>query len=356
MTRLGHLRWVRQLARALALEAALSTGGTAPQAADEPALAAPSVAAPAVAARVGEQPITVAEVERLVNVATGSRASDPAALAQVQAQALTALVNQRLIESACRRLGIEPAEGEVAARRDQLRQQLVAQGRSLEQALAERGLDEAHLLVELAGQLLLEKYAQTQLTPEALEQFFAAHRAEFDGTQWRVAQVLFRPAGRFSREALARTVVEAQRVRAEIDAGRLSFDEAARRYSAGPSRRQGGDLGWVDRQSPWHAGLFEAIAPLVAGELSQPVVSPSGVHLFECREIRPGTKTLADVRAEVSQRCTQEALQELVKSESERVGVEFTGAVPYFRAGTRELVLPQGATSSEPAAAPRDAP
>lgn len=345
--RLDHSPLIRPCALALALAMTLARIGSASQAADD---AAPE--ASPVAARVGDQPITVADVERLVNVATAGRASDPGALASLQAQALAALVNQRLVESACRRLGIEPTESEVADRRDQLRRNLVAGGQSLEQFLAERGLDEFQLMAELAGQLLLEKYAQSQLTPEVLEQYFTAHRAELDGTQWRVAHVLFRPPGRFSREALAAAATLAERVRAEIATGKLTFDEAARGYSAGPSRRQGGDLGWVDRASPWHSGLIEAIARLAPKQVSPPVVSPSGVHLFLCQETRPGTKTLADVRAEVTKRCTEEALVALAESELGRVAVEYTGATPYFRSGTRELVLPDGSTSSDPSDAP----
>ncbi len=66
-------------------------------------------------------------------------------------------------------------------------------------------------------------------------------------------------------------------VRSDITSGRITFDEAARRYSDSPDGKSGGLLGWTRRGTyPFDADAF----PLEAGEISPVVRSYLGYHLL----------------------------------------------------------------------------
>ena len=53
-----------------------------------------------------------------------------------------------------------------------------------------------------------------------------------------------------------------------------------------------------------------------------------------------GTKQLADVRKELEDALARELLDKIARLEQRRTPVEFTGEVPHFKPGTRELVMP----------------
>ena len=67
--------------------------------------------------------------------------------------------------------------------------------------------------------------------------------------------------------------------RAQITAGRVSFEELASKYSDCSSARNGGDLGMFGRgqmQKPFEDASFA----LNVGQLSEPVFTDSGVHII----------------------------------------------------------------------------
>ena len=92
-----------------------------------------------------------------------------------------------------------------------------------------------------------------------------------------------------ARHILRRAETEAQRqaatqtlqgLRADVLAGRLSFEAAARQWGEDGSAANGGDLGWA--QPGQFVPAFEAaMNTLQPGIISPPVETPFGVHLIE---------------------------------------------------------------------------
>lgn len=79
-------------------------------------------------------------------------------------------------------------------------------------------------------------------------------------------------------------LAEAQDLKAAIAEGG-DFAAIARQVSAAGSRSDGGDLGWVPINAV-QASLRPILAALDAGEVSEPVTTPSGVQLFYARDRR----------------------------------------------------------------------
>ena len=76
---------------------------------------------------------------------------------------------------------------------------------------------------------------------------------------------------------------KAQQIREDIVSGKLTFEEAAKKYSEDSSAENGGDLGYSNRGD--FVPEFEAVAyNLSPGEISEPVKSQFGYHIIKLIE------------------------------------------------------------------------
>ncbi len=224
----------------------------------------------AVVATVGRDPIRAGEVERLVAKATRGKKLDADSLRFLQAEALDEIIARRLVLAYARRMGEMPSEHELAAERAALKSRLAARRRSIDDFLKAESLCEADLDRQCAWNVIWRKYVARYATDERLASYFAAHRREYDGTQLVVSHILLRRSADGAKTT-AELLKQAAAIRAEIVADKLSFADAARKYSAGPSRKDGGRLGTIGRHGPMDEAFSRAAFALDAGQVSQPV-------------------------------------------------------------------------------------
>jgi peptidyl-prolyl cis-trans isomerase SurA len=107
----------------------------------------------------------------------------------------------------------------------------------------------------------------------------------FSVVQTRARHVLLRASPQVPQEAALRRLAALKR---QIEAGTLTFEQAARDNSEDSSAAQGGDLGWA---SP---GMFvpefeRAMNPLPIGGMADPFASRFGVHLVQVTDRRSVT-------------------------------------------------------------------
>lgn len=294
-----------------------------------------------VAAYVGEAPIFVAEVQAIVAQLAAGRQVAPEAAAATQASALLQLVQQRMVGQALRE---EVAIGDldVQALQQELQANLARQNVALDAYLKARQWTADDLRQRLEDQARIRKYVAQQTSDERLQKHFDQHRREFDGTRLRVRHILLRVGSEIRTPDVPTALQQATVLRQQILDGKLSFEEAARRYGHGPSAAKGGDLGFIPRHGVMLEPFAQAAFALDKGEISQPVVTTFGVHLIQVTEIEPGKKSFAEVRDQLQPRVAQQVAQELADSLWDKVPVHYTGAMPYFLPGTRRLVLPEG--------------
>ena len=233
-------------------------------------------------------------------------------------------------------MGEMPSEHELAAERAALKSRLAARRRSIDDFLKAESLCEADLDRQFAWNVIWRKYVARYATDERLASYFAAHRREYDGTQLVVSHILLRRSADGAKTT-AELLKQAAAIRAEIVADKLSFADAARKYSAGPSRKDGGRLGTIGRHGPMDEAFSRAAFALDAGQVSQPVKTSFGIHLIRCDQIKPGAKKLAEVRKELEDALSQELLDRLAKTQRQYTPVEYTGVLPHFKPGTHEI-------------------
>lgn len=309
-----------------------------PEDGQTPAAASPSP----VVARVGEEAVRLDEHQREVRSALEAQALPGMSLAEIEAEVLQRLVDQRLVEQYCRGQGITASDDEVERELKNFKELLAKQGIVLADFLRLRGWDDAGVKLKLAGSLLSTKYVQSKLTPELIQRHFAEHAQDFDGTQIRVSHILLRPLAQQDARATEQLRARAARLRELIEAQRISFADAARRYSSGPSRLQGGDLGFVPRHGLLVDAFTDAAFALQDGEVSQPVVTPLGVHLIQRVETQPGKLPLARAQQQVAESLGKQLLLAAADEQRTKTTVEFTGAATYRDPKTGELVLREG--------------
>jgi parvulin-like peptidyl-prolyl isomerase len=305
-----------------------------------PDIAVAEDASPA-AAMVGEESIPVTTVNRAVQAALQGKEVTPQAVAVLQAQALEQLVGRKLIEQRLAREKVLAADFEIAKELEAMREKLKLQGVTLESLYKQRGLTEADVKAELLWEVSWKKYLAKNVNDAALEEFFKTQPREFDGTKLGVSHILLRPVNS-TPEAMGEVVKQAQELHAQLAAKKMTFGEAAKAYSAGPSREQEGDLGFIPRHGVMDEAFSKAAFDLQVGEISQPVRTRFGIHLIRVTKVQPGDKKWSDVREQLLQPVAQQLFLKLSQAEREKTPVRYTGAVPYIRPGTQQVVLPGG--------------
>jgi parvulin-like peptidyl-prolyl isomerase len=295
---------------------------------------------PPIAAVVNGEPVYVATLEaKYIDLAKrqgpGFKPSD-----KMKAEMLAGLVKRQLIVQALARdkTLVQPDEldRQIAQTAVQIKKD---HGVTLEKYAQLRGLTIESLRKELSWKLVWDRYLDRHLS-DALEGYFNKHKQDVDGTEVRASHILLRPE-RYN-ETTAQIVARANRIRQEVESGKVTFEEAAAKYSVGPSRDKGGDLGFIPRHGVMVPNFTNAAFELEKGEISEPVTTSFGTHLIRVTEIKPGTRQWTEVIPQIKTLASADLFDELAAQEFRKAKIEYTGETPYFKQDTEELVVPAG--------------
>jgi len=330
----------------------------------EPAPSAEATDGSAVVVTIDGEPLTIRDLRAIL-----ARSPAPAAMSDVQrlqweARGVQQLVDERLVLAEARRqsVTIDPQEVE-----DRL-QSLVAATRApgLAEFLRATGGDERDVRQRIVFDLSAERLLRSKLTDSAVRAAFEARRREFDGSRLRVSHIVVRPETSLGDAAVATALERAEAIRREILRGDSSFADAARRYSAGPSRHRGGDIGFVARHSPLAEEFSAAVFALAKGDISRPITTGAGIHVATVTEIEAGRIPFETVRGDVQKQLALAALRELVSQVRSRAKIMYSPGVPHFAGGrvggevtvsdTVETVVPDGRAAGSGSAAEKPAP
>ena len=326
-----------------------------------------------VLAVVGDSIVTLTELQEYVLTlrAQGQLPNDPAAMAQIEEDALQALVDQLVIlQAAGQDSTYIPDAEEIEDRVAQLMELTIRDmgGNSQFQlALSQEGITQGEYRELMKERVRREQIRQLYLAsnlrdagPVTLTE--AEVREAFERLPPEVVQhpelltlrqAIITPTASDSAWAVAREAAESLLERAS--AGE-DFAELARENSADGSASAGGDLGWF-RRGQMVREFEEAAFRIPAGQVSQPVRTEFGWHLIKVERTRPGEvnarhilirpetgeETAGRAQAlaeEVARRAhAGEAIRSLIDEFEARVeGVPDSVAVP--RANMAELLPP----------------
>ena len=101
------------------------------------------------------------------------------------------------------------------------------------------------------------------------------------------------------------------------------------------------DLGFISRHGQMVEPFAAAAFALQQDEISPPVVTPFGVHLIQCVEVKAGNKQWTDVADQLRSVLIQQGFQKIAAAQRPRAKIEFTGQAAGADPKSRELVPPQ---------------
>lgn len=330
---------------AVGLSAGLVHRASAAEGDEVPALAAGS----SIAVTVGDTPIFRSEVDAAVKRVAQGRQIDAEGRNRLTAETVEQLVDERLLRREVEARQIIVDEDEVTATITRMRGQLAERRIAIETFLTESGRDEASLRNQIRLEIALNKLLLPQLTSSALEAAFMKHRRELDGTLVRASHIVLRPDPGRGAEALADLERRAARLRTDILQGTISFADAALKHSAGPSRRQGGDVGFFPRYGAMDEEFARQAFALAKGEISKPFATPFGVHLVRVTDLKPGETRPETLRPQLEKLVVQDAIREIVARGRQEIPITYAPGVAHFAAtdpdsppGRRTVVIEPG--------------
>jgi peptidyl-prolyl cis-trans isomerase SurA len=174
----------------------------------------------------------------------------------------------------------------------------------LPQALAQQGIDYRDFRDDIRRQMTLQLLRQRDvigrinISPRELEQSLARQQSAPDrNAEYNVSHILISvpvsatPEQIESRDARAREVYE------KATAGE-DFAQLAVAYSDSSTNIEGGSLGWR-RGAQLPSIVAEQVAKMQPGEVSEPMRTPSGFHLFRLNEVRGGMQQAVEAQVHV---------------------------------------------------------
>jgi parvulin-like peptidyl-prolyl isomerase len=328
---------------ALVASAWISSLALAARAADD---AQPANPEPRVAATINGEPLYVGEVEGELPAIAQQHRVKPAQMDFARAGLLRQLISRRLVEGALVRDGYA-SEADIDKELKNLQSRLKEKSTTIEKMAAARGVGLAAARHEVAWSLAWSRYLERNLA-DGLEGYFKEHHQDLDGTQIRASHILLREER--ANEPQDQIMARAEKIRQEIESGKMTFEQAAEKYSTGPSRRQGGDLGFFPRNGVMAEEFSKTAFALGKGEISKPVATTYGTHLIRVTEIKPGSVQWTEVIPKIKDRAAADLFQKIADKELETAVIEFTGNAPYFKPGTDDLVLPAKSAAKNGAA------
>ncbi len=253
--------------------------------------------------KVGERQLTLQQFERELqrNYPDLSDLPAPERL-QIKIQLVNRLIERELILAEAERIDVRIGPDELDAAMAELRGNYSAA--EYEQILHDAGQTVQNWKRGLKLRLVTKKVsdallgAQTQVDDKEAETYYLANKDEFR-----------RPAELRARQMLFADVEDAQQVLKKLKKG-ADFAELAREHSLSPDREDGGNLGYFSRgQLP--PEFDQVLFRLGAGQFSDPVESPYGIHLFLVeRRRRAGLRPYAAVKSEIMAKLSQQREEE----------------------------------------------
>lgn len=229
-----------------------------------------------IVASVGGKPITEADVSR--EIARMGQRGQSYNTPQGRTMVLEQLINKRLF--------LLDAQRNLYEREPAFKEQL--------QAIKEE------MLTSYAVQKAVER---VRVTEEEVKKYYEENKDKFvSGTNYNASHILVD-----SEE-------KANELLSQIQAGEITFEDAARQFSTCPSGKQGGDLG--DFTSGQMVPEFEnACAAMEVGQTAGPVKTQFGYHIIRLNKKEEGGDVkYADIREELTEALRGEKQQAAYQS------------------------------------------
>ncbi|HTN42413.1 MAG TPA: peptidyl-prolyl cis-trans isomerase [Nitrospiria bacterium] len=230
-------------------------------------------------------------------------------------QLLGQLIEQKLQLQLAQKRGITVEPEEIQKAVDDVKQK---NGMPNDAAL-QKALEEEHSSLEqykkgLQDQIMILKLVNREvksgvlLSDQDIRAYYEEHPGLFRTPMEYHLHQIFIPVSKFDTSSTFDQTV--RNVADQLKSG-ADFQALVQQYSEGPDRNANGDLGNLKAEQMLPE-MRQAIEHLKPGEVSEPVKTATGAHIFRLDEIiPPQTRPIAEVKPEIQERLYQERSAEL---------------------------------------------
>jgi peptidyl-prolyl cis-trans isomerase C len=232
------------------------------------------------------------------------------------------LIDARLMQQFLESRDTKASKKELDEQVNKIREAAKQRGSDPDKVLAELGYTPQALRDEFALPIAWQHHVDQTVPNSKLQSYFKEHCQEFDGTKVQASRILVKPASGEDADwqAAEKTLAD---LRKQIISKKLTFAEAARKYSAAPSKEQGGDVGMFPYTGKMPARFSREAFKLEVGEISQPFRTPYGMELCLVTDRLPGDLSLEDVRFDVISRLSLEMWKQTIADMREKAKIEW---------------------------------
>jgi peptidyl-prolyl cis-trans isomerase SurA len=203
----------------------------------------------------------------------------------IERQVLQQLILQKLAMQLADRNNIKVSNMEISQTISTIVEQNKTTLSQLKQQLKISGVSYKEYRQNLKTQLTINKLQQQAvagsifISPKDIDQYIAKHHDAAQISEYEVQHILLPLPESHTPEATAKAVEKAQILTEDIRAGKLSFTEAAAKYSQSGDALEGGKLGW--KTADQLPDIFASkVVTMKEGEISKPFQAGGNLHIL----------------------------------------------------------------------------
>jgi parvulin-like peptidyl-prolyl isomerase len=226
---------------------------------------------------------------------------------QMQMQALNYLIDQALMTQFLAKSAKPVDAAEVQQKIAEMEAGLRRQGKTLQDVCREANQTEAQFRAVVAHNLQWYAYARQQVSESDLEQYYKENKDLFDRVTVRVSHILLPLPSSATESERAATRARLEGIRAQILAGKVTFADAAKAQSQGPTADKGGDLGYIPRKWVVEEPFAKVAFGMQVGQISDIVETEFGFQLIQVTDRKAGQPSeFAKIKEDVMQVCIED--------------------------------------------------
>ncbi|MFH1848187.1 MAG: peptidylprolyl isomerase [Candidatus Omnitrophota bacterium] len=207
----------------------------------------------------------------------------PGEMAGIRKEVLNRLIEEKLIISEAKKLGIEVTEDEINKKVAEVKQRFKTE-EEFNAAMNEQGISPSELREIYTNRIMSAKLLDARVNnkavvkPAEINMYFETHKEDFAGSNKVKLKVIFIKAG----EELAREEAEelADEILGRIRLEGADFDEMAKKYSKGPNADNGGDMGYRS-EGELLKEIEQEVFRLGEGQVSNVIATEPGFYIFK---------------------------------------------------------------------------
>ena len=220
---------------------------------------------------------------------------------------LERLIDIRLQIQEAKRLGIEASPEEVQEAIDNIKKKYMLTDETLKASLEKEGLNFDEYKKRMSEQILISKLVSQQVrskivvTDEEVNEFYNKHKGAFASEEsYKLRQIFFKmPENSDMKKDLKE---KASDIVARIRKGE-DFSHLAQEFSEDPSGKNGGDLGYIQKEF-LAKEFLDALSNMKIGDTSMPFWTEQGLNIIKLED-KKSAKTGKAIREEIKNKLLQ---------------------------------------------------